>query len=80
MAVTFKGSLPQPNFPYVDGQGKPTLQFAQYVAALDAVVRSLAGDTVGTLTNAANDAAAATAGIAVGQLYRNGSAVMVRIK
>jgi hypothetical protein len=32
-----------------------------------------------TLTNAVNDAAAATAGVAVGQLYRNGSIIMVRI-
>jgi hypothetical protein len=31
------------------------------------------------LTNAANDAAAATAGLAIGQLYRNGSIVMQRI-
>lgn len=31
------------------------------------------------LTNAANDAAAAGAGVAVGGLYRNGSALMVRI-
>jgi hypothetical protein len=30
------------------------------------------------LTNAANDAAAATAGIAVGRLYRNGSILMQR--
>ena len=30
------------------------------------------------LTNAANDAAAATAGVAVGQLYRNGSVLMQR--
>jgi hypothetical protein len=31
------------------------------------------------LTNAANDAAAAGAGVAVGQVYRNGSAVMQRV-
>lgn len=31
------------------------------------------------LTNAADDSAAATAGIAVGQLYRNGSIVMIRV-
>jgi hypothetical protein len=32
-----------------------------------------------TLTDAANDSAAATAGVAVGQLYRNGSVVMIRV-
>ena len=32
-----------------------------------------------TLTDAADDAAAATAGVDVGQLYRNGSVVMIRV-
>jgi len=32
-----------------------------------------------TLTNAVDDAAAATAGVAVGKLYRNGSVVMIRV-
>lgn len=32
-----------------------------------------------SLTNAANDAAAATAGVSIGELYRNGSVVMVRV-
>ena len=32
-----------------------------------------------TLTNAANDSAADSAGVAVGQLYRNGSVVMIRV-
>ena len=31
------------------------------------------------LVNAANDGAAATAGVAVGQLYRNGSVVQIRV-
>ncbi len=35
--------------------------------------------TGGTLINAANDSAAATAGVAVGGLYRNGSVVQVRV-
>lgn len=33
----------------------------------------------GTLTNAVDDAAAATAGVAVGEVYRNGSVVMIRV-
>jgi hypothetical protein len=32
-----------------------------------------------TLANAVDDAAAATAGVAVGKLYRNGSVVMIRV-
>jgi hypothetical protein len=32
-----------------------------------------------TLTDAANDSAADSAGVAVGQLYRNGSVVMIRV-
>ncbi len=32
-----------------------------------------------TLVNAPDDAAAATAGVAVGKLYRNGSVVMIRV-
>jgi hypothetical protein len=43
----------------------------------DARYLQLVGTT--TLTNAANDAAAAAAGVAVGSLYRNGSIVMQRI-
>ena len=37
------------------------------------------GLTVGGLTDAANDSAAASAGVAVNQLYRNGSVVMIRV-
>ena len=37
------------------------------------------GLTVGGLTDAADDSAAATAGVAVNQLYRNGSIVMIRV-
>jgi hypothetical protein len=33
----------------------------------------------GGLTNAADDTAAASAGVAVNQLYRNGSVVMIRV-
>jgi hypothetical protein len=46
---------------------------------LEATFAALAMPGGLTLTNAANDAAAATAGVAVGSLYRNGSVVMVRV-
>ena len=34
---------------------------------------------ISDVTNAADDTAAATAGVAVGQIYRNGSALMIRV-
>jgi hypothetical protein len=80
MAISFKQPAPRPDIPWVTpADGRPTLPMAQYLQALDAVVRQLAGGQVGTLVNAANDAAAAKAGVAVGGLYRNGSQVMTRI-
>ena len=43
-------------------------------------VRSIAmALQLGNLVNAANDATAAAAGVAVGQLYRNGSVLMIRV-
>ena len=73
-----KKPLLQPTFPLVDGQGRPTQMFAEYLRALDAVVGTLATGLNG-LTNAANDAAAAAAGVPVGSLYRNGSVIQVRV-
>lgn len=37
------------------------------------------GDFAGLLVNAANDTAAATAGVIVGQVYRNGSVLQIRV-
>lgn len=46
-----------------------------------AIANASAGGTalLAALVNAANDTAAAAAGVAVGQLYRNGNFLMVRI-
>jgi hypothetical protein len=41
--------------------------------------KTLAAPKLSDLGNYANDAAAATGGVAVGSVYRNGSAVMVRV-
>ena len=80
MALPFKQPAPRPDIPWVTPpDGRPTLPMAQYLQALDAVVRQLAGGQVGTLVNAANDAAAAKAGVAVGALYRNGPVVQIRV-
>jgi hypothetical protein len=80
MAIAFKQPPPRPDLPWVTPQdGRLTISVAQYQQALDAMVRALAAGQVGTLVNAANDAAAKAAGVAVGSLYRNGSVVQVRV-
>ena len=76
MTLPTKSPLPQPSLTWFTSQGRQ--DYAQYITKLDALITAMAGGNVGTLTNAANDAAAATAGVAVGQLYRNGSVVQVR--
>jgi hypothetical protein len=76
-------SLPQktkfdPQFQVTTRDGNATQVFRDYLSRLDALVAALTtGATV--LTNAANDGAAAAAGVQVGQLYRNGSVIQVRI-
>jgi hypothetical protein len=76
------GPQPPANTPLMQADGRPTLAYLQYLLALDKTVRSLTGNLLGApvqLTNAANDAAAAAAGVAIGQLYRNGSVVQIRV-
>ncbi|XUM21067.1 hypothetical protein ACRAVF_27275 [Bradyrhizobium oligotrophicum S58] len=68
-----------PAFPLVDSQGRPTPLFRDYMVKLDALVTQLVTSGNTALTDAANDAAAAAAGVGVGQLYRNGSFIMVRV-
>ncbi|MBV8474515.1 MAG: hypothetical protein JO107_10250 [Hyphomicrobiales bacterium] len=65
-------NLPSPVLPWVDSQGKPTLPFMQFMTLL-------AAGNIGPLTSAANDAAAATAGVVVGGLYQNAGVVRVRL-
>jgi len=64
-----------PSFPIANKDGKAIQAFAQYVSNLDA----FSVGNPATLPNAVNDAAAATAGVGVGNLYRNGSQLMVRV-
>jgi hypothetical protein len=68
-----------PAFPLVDSSGNATQSFRNYMSSLDALVAALAGGTLPTLINAANDAAAAAKGVAVGNMYRNGSVLMMRV-
>lgn len=71
--------LPPPNLAVTWSGKAPTQVYAIYWQSLDATVRALAGNNLGPLTNAANDAAAAAAGVAINQLYRNGSVVQIRV-
>jgi len=67
-----------PGFPIVDKDGRPSQSFRDYMSTLDALVAAIATGMNTALVNAANDAAAANAGVGVGQLYRNGSVIQVR--
>ena len=68
-----------PSFAIVDKDGRPTQLFRDYLAKLDALVGAMAGGNAPVLVNAANDASAAAAGVAIGNFYRNGSILMVRV-
>jgi hypothetical protein len=52
--------------------------FAQYMTALDLLIRGFTAGQSG-LINAANDTAAAAAGVKIGQLYRTTNAVQIRL-
>ena len=76
-ATTSLPPLPPLNFAWFDpATGIPTQQFGQWVAAVDRILRA---GQFGTLINAANDAAAAKAGVAVGGLYRLTNSVQIRL-
>lgn len=68
-----------PAFPITDGSGRPVQNFRDYISALDALVVAMAAGNLPVLVNAANDAAAAAAGVAINQQYRNGSVLQVRV-
>lgn len=69
-----------PSFALVDPAGRPTQLSRDYLVKLDALVAAMAaGNLPANLVNAVNDAGAAAAGVLVGQAYRNGSILMVRV-
>jgi hypothetical protein len=61
-----------PTFPIADKAGNATQSFRDYLRPLDAGIEA-------NLVNAANDAAAAAAGVPINGRYRNGSVLMVRV-
>lgn len=64
--------LPSSALPWVDQTGRPTTSFIQAMTALFA-------NNIGPLTSAANDAAAAKAGVPVNGLYESSGAVKIRL-
>jgi hypothetical protein len=56
--------------------GRPTPEEYEYTKKLDTIIRRL---VFGPLTSAADDTAAATAGVPIGGLYQNSGAVRVRL-
>jgi hypothetical protein len=70
--------LPPLSAAWVDKNGVPTLIWRQYLISSDAVLRGIAGATIGPLTAAASDAAAAAAGVPVGGLYQTSGTVKIR--
>ncbi len=74
--------LPQPSFDWVTHGNRPTQPFAQYMAKLDACVRALAHGIFGSpvpMITAANDTAAAAAGVQIGQAYLNNTGPGVNV-
>jgi len=64
----------------LNSAGAASQTFRDYLSKLDALVAALAaGNVSANLVNAVDDAAAALAGVNVGQQYRNGSILMVRV-
>lgn len=81
MAVLISPLRPKPDrgTPWVTPDGRPSEAFSTYLQTVDRLLHLLNGDGGIVLTNAANDGAAAAAGVAVGALYRNGSVMMIRV-
>ena len=67
-----------PAQPIDDKGNKPSQFFRDYMAKADAILAAIIAGKGPKLVQAANDAAAARAGVPVGSFYVNGSQVMQR--
>jgi hypothetical protein len=67
--------LPLISLPWIDKEGRPTIPFGTYMTLVAAGYLP----QFTQLVDAANDAAAATAGVTVGQMYKTGSILKVRV-
>lgn len=79
MTLSAKDKKFDPNFALVDKDGKPTQLFRDYMLLVDRLLAQMQAGNAPALVNAASDAAAAAAGVAIGQFYRNGNAIQVRL-
>jgi hypothetical protein len=84
MPLTAPKPLPPPAvYPPIqitaNGYAVFTQPWSEYLLSHDTTVRSLAAGVVGPLINAANDAAAAAAGVPLQGLYRTANAVQIRL-
>lgn len=74
---------PQPHIQIVvvglDRQAQMPESWIAWFQSASALMKDLSANTLGPLTNAANDAAAAAAGVPINGLYRNANAVQVRL-
>ena len=67
-----QNNLPVATDQWIDSQGKPTIAFLQF---MDATARNVTGPFI----EAANDAAAAAAGVPINGLYHNSGGIRVRL-
>ena len=71
--------LPPLTAAWVDSNGSPTQVWRNYLLSVDKLLQGLAGAKVGPIPSAANDAAAAAAGVPIGGLYQTSGTVKVRL-
>ena len=67
-----------PSLALTDANGKPTQAFRDYMTKVDALLAAIIAGNGPKLVTAANDAAAAKAGVMVGQFYLTAGAVKQR--
>jgi hypothetical protein len=74
--------LPPTGTPIIDPGARATPSFGRWLAFVDRFITAPSRQFVASsdvLGNFANDAAAAAGGVVIGQFYRNGSVVQIRV-
>lgn len=80
MTATPLGPQPRPTSSALTREDRhPTVEWALYLAVLDRIVRLLNSNQFGPFTAAANDAAAAAAGVPINGVYQNSGVLTVRL-
>lgn len=83
MTLPAKDKKFDPGFALVDKDGRPTQLFRDYMAMVDRLLAAVVAGNAPTMVNigasgtlAANDAAAAAAGVPVGAFYRDAAGIV----